>query len=162
MTGRYCLQVFALSLVAHIAPSFVFGQVVLPNNQLLGKDATTSQTLFQATDAKSPIFPSSIQVDVKDGKIRGLIAKYEKGIAFQVVKDAINQHNQKWQIPDTSAPSNKDINLTLWRNEDERFAIQLHAKKGDDVEMIVLPFSTVSVPEIIERLRDGSDKSPAP
>ena len=158
MIGRCCLQIVAVFLVGYIAPSFVFGQVVLPNNQLLGKDATTSEALFPATDAKSPIFPSSIQLDIQDGKIRGLIAKYQKGISYQVVKDAINQHNQKWQIPDTSAQSNKDIDMTLWRNEDERVGMQLFAKKGSEVELIVLPFSAVSAPEIIEYLRHSSDK----
>ena len=44
MIARYCLRVFGLFLIGCIAPSFAWGQVVLPNNQLLGKDATTSNS----------------------------------------------------------------------------------------------------------------------
>jgi hypothetical protein len=140
MIARYCLRVFGLFLIGCIAPSFAGAQVVLPNNHLLGKDAATSDSLFVATDAKSPIFPVSIQLDIQDGKIRGLTAKYPKEVGYQVVKNAINQHDQKSMIPE-HANGSKNVDLTLWRNEDEGVAIQLYSKEKGEIELIVLPIS---------------------
>ena len=82
MNGRLRLQFLVLSLVGAACnlPSAACDQVVLPNCRLLGNDAGEWELMVQPEHVKAPVFPDTIQFDIRQGKISGILTKYPKRI----------------------------------------------------------------------------------
>jgi hypothetical protein len=71
------------------------------------------------------VYPWQVSVDITDGKIIGLIARYDPITPIDVIKAAIDERYGKWALPGLDTGPAK-----IWRVEPEKFVIQLG--KGDN------------------------------
>ncbi len=140
------------------ASSLARGQVVLPNWRLLGGDAANSNLIVLAKHVATPVFPDMIQFDIHQGKICGILSKYPEGTTYQEVKDAVNRYHKKWQRMEQRKTVSAALDMTLWRNTDEGIAIQLTAKDGGKVELIMLPIGLGAETNKTGKERSSSNK----
>ena len=103
-------------------------RVVLPNSELLRCKSSDCYQLWSGKSVEAnAIFPTQISVDTKGGCIYGLTARYDKSVALDDIKTAINVRYGRWVLPESA-----NSPIKLWRVESERFAIQLVALDKKD------------------------------
>jgi hypothetical protein len=164
MFKRHGLMLASMTLIV-FRSSLACAQVALPNTAIIGKRATEQVAIFPAIDVKSPIFPATLEFEYQEGKISGLTAKYPKQTSYEDVKKTINESQRKWQVAEHHITTPRQFDMTVWRNDDEKIAMQLYADNGGEAQLLVLPFSRDTqtimrrVQEAAERLHGEKDDS---
>jgi hypothetical protein len=102
--------------------------LVLPNSELL---RCASSDCFRLWSGKSveanPVFPKQLIIDMNQSCLYGMTALYDKSVAVDDVKAAIDERYEKWALADfANSP------VKLWRVEPEKFAIQLSVAGKED------------------------------
>ena len=104
--------------------------VVLPSPELLRCKSSNCQKLWSEKSGEgNKVFPKQISIDLKQGCIYALTAQYDKSVAFDDIKTAIDTRYAKY-----AAQFSANAPVKAWRVESEKFAIQLAAldKKKDE------------------------------
>jgi hypothetical protein len=104
-------------------------RLVLPNPKLL---RCTSSDCFQLWLEKSveanAVFPKQLIIDMNQSCLYGMTALYDKSVAVDDVKAAIDERYEKWARTDfANFPP-----IKLWRVESEKFVIQLGVASKED------------------------------
>jgi len=95
--------------------------VAIPSHAVLGKRLGDVKVFAAAS--KTPIYPESIQFDLDDGIVYGLIAHYPDKIGFDDLVNAVNRTQRKWW-----RDSDREMarwGVSVWRNEKARVAYQV-------------------------------------
>jgi len=103
-------------------------RIVLPNPELLRCKSSDCYQVWSEKSAKADaVFPKQVLIDTNEGCIYGITALYDKSIAVDDIKAAIDERYGKWSLSEfANSP------LKIWRVESERFAIQLSVADRDD------------------------------
>lgn len=110
--------------------------ISLPNDELLGKLATESAQLFRASEHKEPIYPETIQLDIKHERIKGFVAKYPQDTPYDVMQKAITSLYGKERLSDQVDQGK----ITVWRIEKHQFAIQLSQDNDEGPQLVIVSF----------------------
>ena len=81
------------------------------------------------------IAPTTVHLDAQDGKYIGATITYPKAIRLEPMRDALNQLHSEYEILSFA----EDPGMGLWRNTDDRYAIQL-TENDDSIQVIYLTF----------------------
>jgi len=84
--------------------------------------------------ASHAVYPSLVLVDITDGAIIGLIARYDPSTPIDVIKASIDDRYGKWIAPDF-----KTGPMIFWRVEPERLVISL-PRDSKGISVIYLVF----------------------
>jgi hypothetical protein len=105
--------------------------IAIPTTALFGKPLGD----FKAFDSKTAklVYPESVQFDLDNGVVCGLVAIYPAEVTFADLVDAVNETQRKWWR-DANGEMSK-FGVTVWRNDDLRISIQV---SGSQVVMIWL------------------------
>ena len=84
------------------------------------------------------IKPSTISLDLKKGEYVGTIIIYPSVVTLQDARKSLNKIYSKYEL----SSFRNNAQMGLWRNEDDKFVIQLSKEKGC-VQIIYRPISAV-------------------
>jgi hypothetical protein len=109
-------------------------RVILPDPNLIGcKVSACSQVMPAPIADPHAVYPSQVWVDITDGAIIGLVARYDPATPIDVIKASIDDHYGKWAAPDF-----KTGPINLWRIEPRKFVIQLATFDNGMIQLIYL------------------------
>jgi hypothetical protein len=113
-------------------------RVVLPNSKLLRcKSFGCFQLWSESPSEANAVFPKQVTLDMDGGCLYGFTALYEKSVALDEVKAAIDERYGKWAL---SQFANSPVKL--WRVEPDKFAIQLSVADKQDEKMNIADAGT--------------------
>jgi hypothetical protein len=102
----------------------------------LGKDIAykLSAREWQIMSKEKTIYPQSIQLDIENHLVVGMIITYDKCVDFNEIAKYLNKHYKEWPYKNPS-PSFK-----MWRVTSQKFAIQLRIDNecNGDIKLIFL------------------------
>ena len=103
--------------------------IVLPNPRLLRcKSSDCNQVWLQKSAEANGVFPKQVTLDMNQSCLYGMTALYDKSVALDDIRAAIDERYKKWAVPGF-----ENSPLRLWRVEPEKFAVQLGvASKKDE------------------------------
>ncbi len=105
-------------------------RLVLPNSKLL---RCRSSDCFQLWSEKlaetNAVFPKQVIIDLNQSCLYGMTALYDKSIALNDVKAALDERYAKWASPENDKAA---VPVKLWRVEPEKFAVQLSVADKND------------------------------
>lgn len=105
------------------------------NADILGKNVNDSFKLL--LEAKpGTIEPTSIQVDLKNGKYDAATIRYPESVTVEDARESLNLLYKRFEMPNQIV---KD-KFGLWRNLDQKCAIQLSKDEEGNVQIIFLAF----------------------
>lgn len=113
--------------------------LVLPNSKLLRcKSSDCFQLWSEKTPEANAVFPKQLKIDMNQKCLYGMTAIYDKPVAVEDVKAAIDERYGKWAVSleDPSGP------VKLWRVEPEKFAISLSVADKKDEKMNIADAGT--------------------
>ena len=124
-----CAIILAVGLAdGHAVTKNSASRIVLPNPALLRCQSSDCYQVWSEKPAKAnAVFPKQVQIDTNEGCIYGLTALYDKSIAVDDIRAAIDQRYGKWAVQQF-----RNSPLKMWRIEPEKFAIQLHVADKQD------------------------------
>jgi hypothetical protein len=118
-----------------IASNAYSKDIQLVNTNFLGSCVDQPIT-FLATNHQKADRPQSISVDIENGCYTAASVVYPKFLTVQEVKQALNRKYHKYESEVTlGKPSGG-----LWRNEDEKFAIQITTDDSDNILVLYVRF----------------------
>jgi hypothetical protein len=96
-------------------------RIVLPNPKLLRcKSSDCYQVWLENSPKTNAVFPKQVSIDMNQSCLYGMTALYDKSVALDDIRAAIDERYGKWAVPElVNSP------LRVWRVEPEKFAIQL-------------------------------------
>jgi hypothetical protein len=104
---------------------------VLPNPKLMKCRTVECSQLWPTNSTEGhTIFPKQVRIDVDQGCVYGVTALYDKSIATDDVKAAIDKSYSNWALQNSS-----DSAVKLWRVTRDRFTIQLTVAGQFDEQM---------------------------
>jgi hypothetical protein len=106
-------------------------RLVLPNPKLLRCKSSNCLQLFSEDVGQKDIAPKQIVLDMNDGCVYGITARYDKSVPIDRIKSEISTVYKQWSM---NYPS--ETNLYLWRVEPEKFAINLAVTDKEDKKRI--------------------------
>ena len=95
-------------------------QLRLLNTSIFGKRTTDAIVLLEPPRAGA-LDPETVMVDIDKGQYYAATVGYPKEITFEAARQALNSAYAKWEV-ETFA---KDPEMGMWRNEDDKFSIQM-------------------------------------
>jgi hypothetical protein len=124
-----------LELTSSVSAADKPGQhVILPDPKLIGcKVSACSQVMPDPIADSHAVYPSQVWIDITDGAIIGLVARYDASTPIDVIKASIDDRYSKWALPDF-----KTGPLNLWRVEPEKFVINLTRFDDGTIQLIYL------------------------
>ncbi len=109
-------------------------RVILPDPKLIGcRVSSCSQVMPDPIADSHAVYPSQEWIDITDGAIIGLVARYDASTPIEVIKASIDDRYGKWALPDF-----KTGPLNLWRVEPEKFVINLTRFDDGTIQLIYL------------------------
>ena len=112
------------------APSSVIAsetRIVIPATAAFGEKVSTVPLILgphlkeeQATPPKD-VFPVRLTVDIRDGRVEGLVALYPEEVELKDVVTRIRQ----LEADSKAYPDLEKHRIWVWRNEKERYSIQV-------------------------------------
>jgi hypothetical protein len=138
------LAAVLLCLPSHVAQADESGaetkvsRLRLFNTDVFGKSAEEAVVLLRPA-RKTQIDPETVMVDVHQGKYFAATVRYPKKISLQEARDSLNRTYKSHEKKSFA----NDPEMGIWRNEDEKFSIQLTADKNNIV-VIYIKFSMVT------------------
>src|SRR5271155_3915528 len=84
------------------------------------------------------VYPWQVLVDITDGAIIGLIARYDPVTPIDVIKAAIDDRYGKWAVPGLDKGPAK-----IWRIEPEKFIIQLGTDSNGMIQVVYLALGAI-------------------
>ncbi|MGB2590645.1 MAG: hypothetical protein WA530_01740 [Candidatus Acidiferrum sp.] len=134
--------------------SQVAKQIVLPESDLIGCSSSSCSQLWQSMPSSSnAIYPRKLIIEMSSdgGCPRGIVALYDKSVASDEIKAALDQRYGKW-----AQAGNATLPVKLWRVEPKKLAIQL-ASLDEEMEGMTLG-QALARPLGQEEKRDGKDE----
>jgi len=106
--------------------------VILPDPGLLG--CVSGCRLWLDKDAApGAVHPIQLMFDINGNSPNGVMAEYDKSVGLDEARDAINRRYARWASPYSATK-------TLWRVEDDKFAISLSKTWAGNVRVVYLAF----------------------
>lgn len=106
------------------------GRIVLPNPQLLRcKVPECDHVWTEKSSEANAVFPKQVIMDMNHSCVYGMTALYDKSIALDDTRAAIDKRYGTWTVPGSA-----NSTLRMWRVESEKFAIQLSVADMKDQE----------------------------
>lgn len=115
----------------------------LLNTSVFGKRTTDAVVLLQP-EQPGTLDPETVMVDVSKGQYYAATIRYPKDMTFEAVRQSLNRAYGKWE-KETFA---SDPEMGMWRNEDEKFSIQL-TEDAFTIVVIYIKFEMVSDREML-------------
>jgi len=97
--------------------------IVLPNSKLFGKHIGGISPLKKPTRVEDAIYPKNVHLDLDGPIVYGIMTTYSESVTFQNLVDAVNLKHKKWSRDSDGEMAKWGV--TVWRNEDDRYAIQV-------------------------------------
>jgi len=127
-------------------PTISYGQEIrLFNPKVFGKSVERPITQLIPSETKNAILPMSIQIDIENGKYFAATITYSKKTPFLDIQNEIKKH-----YPKASVKSFGNGDLVVFRNEEEKFAIQVD-NNDCNIQAIYVPF--VSTERILQSVK---------
>ncbi len=108
------------------------------NTGILGQPAETPVKLLQPCKA-GDVRPENIMVDIREGKYFAATIRYPKDVTLEEARKSLNRIYKKYEKKSFSA----NTQMGLWRNEDDKFAIQL--TKNEKCIQVIYHFRSIIV-----------------
>jgi hypothetical protein len=109
--------------------------IQLFNSSVLGASTNQPVLLLQSSD-QNYCEPISVSVDTENGFYNAATVVYGREVTIQKVKAALNRNYNKFESEITL----ENNEYGLWRNTDEKFAIQLTTDEQGDILVIYVSF----------------------
>jgi hypothetical protein len=120
------------------------------NTEVFDKAADTPQVFLESKEADL-IDPTSVMVDLKDGKFFAATVRYPKDIGIDGARRSIDRKYHKWAVP-LFADSKT---MGLWRNEGAQFAIQMVVDDEHDcISVIYITFQPLDF--VLRKMQEAS------
>jgi hypothetical protein len=105
------------------------------NTRIFGKSTSDPVQLLQPV-LPGQIAPETVMVDIDEGKYFAATLRYPKTISFNAARKSLNTVYEKYEKESFA----NDPDMGLWRNEDEKFSIQL-TEDENSLTVIYISFS---------------------
>ena len=105
---------------------------------IFGKSANEPVTLLTPGKPEA-LHPFTIMTDIKEGRYFAATVSYPKKVTLDEARDALNQRYKNYE----KASFATNALMGLWRNEDDRHAIQL-TENDDAIQVIYISFMKFS------------------
>jgi hypothetical protein len=109
-------------------------EIQLVNPSILGCRASTNVQFFLDAPSQA-VRAMRVCLDIEDGYFSGVTVIYPESITLDQAKRSLNARYKEWERKSFA----DDQTMGLWRNEKEKFAIQLTVDE-EGVRLIYLPF----------------------
>jgi hypothetical protein len=126
-----------------VAPADAPKSLRLFNTSVFGKRTTDPLVLLESPAAEK-LDPEGVMVDIDKGRYYAATIRYPNTISLEDARKSLNAAYGKWE----SATFANDPNTGIWRNEDDRIAIQL-SENGFNVVVVYIEFSLVSAQKLL-------------
>ncbi|WP_425395893.1 hypothetical protein [Aeoliella sp.] len=115
----------------------------LLNTKFFSKSADEPIVVLQKS-VKDTVAPESVFLDIDDeGTYYAATVRYPLKLGLERVRTLLNKEYGKWEMKDFA----KDPTMGIWRNEKEKFSIQL-SEDADNVVVIYISFERVPADRI--------------
>lgn len=128
------------------------------NTELFGKQSIDAVVLLQPPRPDT-LDPETVMVDLNKGRYYAATVNYPRTIGFEQARRSLNNAYKKWEKKTFA----NDPIMGIWRNEDEKFSIQL-SHDGFNITVIYISFSLItddklerSISRVAEALQDEED-----
>jgi hypothetical protein len=108
------------------------------DTSVFGKRTTDAIVLLKP-ERVGTLNPETVMVDIEKEQYYAATVRYPKEMSFEAARQSLNRAYGKWE-KQTFA---KDPTMGIWRNEDDKFSIQL-TEDGFTLVVIYIKFSMVS------------------
>jgi hypothetical protein len=143
------LYLFIVLLLPQIAGA---ADLRLLNTEALGKSVNESMPLL-ASASTNAIEPSSVQMDIAEGKFYGAILRYPESVSLEEARASINKIYKGHENPKLVYKEK----MGSWRIEDKKFGIQLSKDEDNNVQVIFVKFQPVDkilekIPKVMQKI----------
>jgi len=134
--------ILLLIIVLVSEKAFSVETVFLPNSKLLGENIDECAALFKNNSiANTIIYPDHVGLDVKDGKVYGVMFVYYDSLNLEKVEEAINSIYGEWSIKEFSGSKS---NGRIWRVDPDKYSILLSKNKDGSFQLIFVQWNSPS------------------
>lgn len=116
------------------------------NTSVFGKQTTDAVVLLEPERAGT-LDPETVMVDIEKGQFNAATIRYPKEMSFEAARQSLNRVYGKWEKKTFA----NDPTMGIWRNEDDKFSIQL-TEDGFSIVAIYIKFSMVSEQQLFRGL----------
>ncbi|MBA3480808.1 MAG: hypothetical protein H0T51_03240 [Pirellulales bacterium] len=95
--------------------------------------------------------PETVLVDIGEGRFYAATVRYPKNISLEQARSALNIVYKKWERKSFA----KNSTMGIWRNEDDKFSVQL---SQDDDNTVVIYIKYDSLPKRVEGIVENALK----
>jgi hypothetical protein len=110
----------------------------LLDTSVFGKRTTDAVVLLKP-EREGTLDPETVMVDLEKGQYYAATVRYPKKMSFEAARQSLNRVYRKWE-KQTFA---NDPTMGIWRNEDDKFSIQL-TEDAFTIVAIYIKYSMVS------------------
>ena len=131
----FSLPAFSVEVSAKIEkPS----ELRLFDTSVFGKRTTEAVVLLKPEKAGT-LDPETVLVDIQKGQYYAATIRYPKDMSFESARQSLNRVYAKWEKKSFA----QDPTMGIWRNDDEKFSIQL-TEDGFTIVVIYINFAMLS------------------
>lgn len=138
VVATVCLSIATTTWADEAAKPRAEATLRLFNTGIFGKSATEPVVLL-AAPREGAVDPETVMVDIDKGVYYAATVNYPKTVDFESARRSLNAAYGRWEKPYFA----HDPNMGIWRNEDEKFSIQLTADE-DNITVCYVHFTLVT------------------